>query len=313
MQSVHSDNVEAQLLRVVPVKLGDLLCYPPFKCIHLNTPNRDQLKKDLARYRQKEIMIQLCNDADNYSSTYEELHSKLFAEQKEGIRLIWEYVNMMYQDYDGEEFLKIETSQLDNFKRLSEFYGKFSTLPLEEEKAIIGLFRFYLGFDNFYEECNQLELNKILAKERQAAENTISEDAILEERINEMEIEGSENIQKLFISPVEKFVDEFTGSVKELRCLFKIPRTNTQTGNLHQQICNTAKRQFEETNGDCCLFGLDFTKDEQILNWIHRTNGKYRKLQFPKTIEGMMAINSMKKSFNFLKSLDIAAINTEIY
>ena len=79
-------------------------------------------------------MIQLCNNADNYSSTYEELHSKLFAEQKEGIRLIWEYVNMMYQDYEGDDFLKINASQLDNFKRLSEFYGKFSTLPLEEKK-----------------------------------------------------------------------------------------------------------------------------------------------------------------------------------
>ena len=44
---------------------------------------------------------------------------------------------MMYQDYKGDDFLKIEASQLDNFKRLSEFYGKFSTLPLEEEKAII--------------------------------------------------------------------------------------------------------------------------------------------------------------------------------
>ena len=60
-----------------------------------------------------------------------------------------------------------------------------------------------------------------------------------------MEIEGSENIQKLFISPVEKFMDEFTGSVKELRGLFKIPKINIQTGNLHQQICNTAMRQFE--------------------------------------------------------------------
>ena len=114
MQSVHSDIVEAQLLRVVPVKLGDLLCSPPFKCIHLNTPNRDQLKKDLACYRKNEIMIQLCNNADNYKSTYKELHSKLFAEQKEGIRLIWEYSNMMYQDYKGDN-----ASQLDNFKRLS--------------------------------------------------------------------------------------------------------------------------------------------------------------------------------------------------
>ena len=147
MQSVHPDIVEAQVLRVVPVKIGDQLCYPPFKCIHLNTPNHDQLKKDLARYRQKKIMIQLCKNADNYSSTYEELHSKLFAEQKEGIRLIWEYINMMYQDYDGDGFLKNYKSVFEDFKRLSEFYGRFGTLLLAEEKAIIGLFRFYLGFD----------------------------------------------------------------------------------------------------------------------------------------------------------------------
>ena len=132
---------------------------------------------------------------------------------------------MMYQDYEGDNFLKINATQLDNFKRLSEFYGKFSTLPLKEENAVIGLFRFYLGFDNFYEEWNQLELNKILAKEKaQAAENKTTEDAMLEGKINEMEIEGSVNIQKLFISPVEKFTDEFTGSVKELRGLFKIPK-----------------------------------------------------------------------------------------
>ena len=82
--------------------------------------------------------------------------------------------------------------------------------------------------------------------------------------------------------------------------------------NLHQQICNTAQKQFEETNENCSLFGLDFTKDEQITNWIHRANGSYKKVQFPKTIEGMLSVNLMKKSFNFLKSLDIAAINNEI-
>ena len=101
---------------------------------------------------------------------------------------------MMYQDYEGDDFLKINATQLDNFKRLSEFYGKFSTLPMEEEEAVIGLFRFYLGFDNFYEEWNQLELNKILAKEKAQA------------------------------------------AVKELRGLFKIPKINIQTGNLHQQL-----------------------------------------------------------------------------
>ena len=107
-------------------------------------------------------------------------------------------------------------------------------------------------------------------------------------------------------------MDEYTGSVKELRGLFKISKTNIQTGSLHQQICNTAQKQFGETNGDCSLFGLDFTKDEHITNWIHRANGTYKKVQFPKTLEGMLSVNSMKKSFNFLKSLDIAAINNEI-
>ena len=73
---------------------------------------------------------------------------------------------MMFQDYHGEGFLKNYTSYFENFKRLSQFYGKFSTLPLEEEKSIIDLFRFYLGFDTFYEEVNQLELTEILAKEK---------------------------------------------------------------------------------------------------------------------------------------------------
>ena len=220
-------------------------------------------------------MIQLYKYADDYSSSYEELHSKLFGEQKEGIRLIWEYVNMMFQDYDGENFLKNYRSYFENFKRLSEFYGKFSTLPLEEEKAIIGLFRFFLGFDTFYEEVNQLKLNQILAKEKEQMQDKETT-AQLEEKINEMEIEckeGFENLPKLFISPTEKFMDEFTGSVKELRGLFKIPKANIQTGSLHQQICNTAQKQFEDTNGDCSLFGLDFTKDEQITNWIHRAIG----------------------------------------
>ena len=66
--------------------------------------------------------------ADNYSATYEVLHFKLFAEQKEGIRLIWEYVNMMYQDYDGNEFLKNYKSQLETFKRLSESMKKKESL-----------------------------------------------------------------------------------------------------------------------------------------------------------------------------------------
>ena len=45
---------------------------------------------------------------------------------------------------------------------------------------------------------------------------------------------------------------------------------------------------------------------------MNRTSGACRKLQFPKTIDGMLKVNMLKKSFNFLKSLDIAAINNEI-
>ena len=57
-------------------------------------------------------MIQLYKNANNYSSTYEELHAKLFAEQKEGIRLIWEYIHMVYQDYDGVVFLRTTNQNL---------------------------------------------------------------------------------------------------------------------------------------------------------------------------------------------------------
>ena len=65
-----------------------------------------------------------------------------------------------------------------------------------------------------------------------------------------MEIEGFEDLPKLFISPVENFMDEFTGNVKDPRGLFKVPCENNLEGNLQQQICNTSKNQFEKTNGE---------------------------------------------------------------
>ena len=77
-------------------------------------------------------------------------------------------------------------------------------------------------------------------------------------------------------------MDEYKGSVSELRVLFKISKTNIQNSSLHQQISNIVQKQFEETNGDCGLFGLIFTKDEQIKNCIHRTDATYKKVQFLK-------------------------------
>ena len=52
-------------------------------------------------------------------------------------------------------------------------------------------------------------------------------------------LEGCENLPKLFISPTEKMMDEFDGSVKELRVLFKIQKISIQTGSLHQQMVDT--------------------------------------------------------------------------
>ena len=56
------------------------------------------------------------------------------------------------------------------------------------------------------------------------------------------------NIPKLFITYNERFMDEFKGSVKELR-VFTIPKANVPSGNLHlvtkcatQQKCNSTKQ-----------------------------------------------------------------------
>ena len=42
---------------------------PKFKCIHLTNPGQEQLKKDLYRYRFKEVLIQLFENALDYSAS----------------------------------------------------------------------------------------------------------------------------------------------------------------------------------------------------------------------------------------------------
>ena len=77
-------------------------------------------------------------------------------------------------------------------------------------------------------------------------------------------------------------MDELKGSVKDFRGLFKTPKENTSlvsANTLHQQICLTAKDQFEATKGECCSHGLDF-----ISNWITRAQGNYRSIQLPNTV-----------------------------
>ena len=188
------------------------------------------------------------------------------------------------------------------FKTLSEFYKGNGTLALSEEKNIIGLFRKMVQMDNYFEE---------LARTKQQMANIEKDKNVQGERKEEMEIDGFEDLPKLFISPIEKLMDEFKGSVKEFRGLFKVPKENTSLvsiNTLHQQICITSKDQFESTNGECNLFGLDFSQVEQIANWLSRTEN-YKTLQLPNTAEGFMNVNNIKRIFSFLKSMDIASIN----
>ena len=93
----------------------------------------------------------------------------------------------------------------------------------------------------------------------------------------DMDVGEIEDLPKLFILPAKKFMDEFDGNTKELKGFFEIPTETNFEANLHQQICNTAKNQFESTGGECYLHGLVFTEDEQIDNWISSTNGRYKK------------------------------------
>ena len=88
-----------------------------------------------------------------------------------------------------------------------------------------------------------------------------------------METEVFENLQTLCVPPAKKFMMNFDSSSKDLSGLFKIPEENKIVGSIHQQICNTSKNQYELATGEITLFGLQFTEDEQIRNWISRTNG----------------------------------------
>ena len=180
----------------------------------------------------------------------------------------------MILDCGGEDYLNQMPTDRDIFKKLSEFYKANSTLPVSEEKNIIGLFRKMMQMDNYFE---------VLAKTKQQIADMEKSKKLQGERKEEMDIEGFEDLQKLFISPIAKLMDEFKGSVKEFRGLFKVPRENVSlvlANTLHQQICIMSKDQFESTKGECNLFGLDFTKDEHIATWMSRTEN-YRTYSYP--------------------------------
>ena len=80
--------------------------------------------------------------------------------------------------------------------------------------------------------------------------------------------------------------------------------------NLQQIICNTAKEWFEISNDEMNLFGLSYTKDEQISIWVNRPEETWKKCFSPGHSKGTW--NETKAQFNFLRSLDISNINAEV-
>ena len=160
MQSnIASTNTNAtmQLAKVIPVNINDHLCYPKFMCVHLNYPGQEKLKGNVARYRQKDVLILLFENANNFDWSDQELHSKLFCKKQDGIRITWEYINMMVQYLGGQEFLISYPKDNDTLQKLTDFYDRNGSLPLNAEKSIIGLYRKMMMYDGDVEEVQMVQ------------------------------------------------------------------------------------------------------------------------------------------------------------
>jgi len=296
--------ITEQFQRVVPIKIGETLCYPVFLCLHAKNPGHEQLKRDLQRYRSTyQVLRQLFVEGQNYAASDEWLHSKLFAEKTDGLRMMWEYTNMMFLSIPEETRPRYQR-ELEKIVELNGFHDKCNTLPIQEEKAIISLFRTAMNNDSFVEEFVNLQ-----EQNATTVQPVIRNETITEQKDN-MEVTTDLMLRELYVDPVEKFMDEFTGSATELRGLFRVHTSTAVDSNLQQIICSTAKEWFEKTEGKLNLFGLNFSQDEQISFWVNRTEETYRKLGMPLHVEGFIQNNDTKKQFNFLKSLDVVCRST---
>ena len=136
---MENHSINEQFQRVVPLKIGQTLCYPVFLCLHAKNPGKEQLKKYLHRYRSsKQVLKQLFIEGQNYAASDKCLQAKLFAEKLAGLRLIWEYTNTMFL---WSHICNKYTREITKIAELNAFHEKVNSLPLSEEKAIISLFR----------------------------------------------------------------------------------------------------------------------------------------------------------------------------
>ena len=227
-----------------------------FLCLHAKNPGHEQLKRGLQRYRStKQVLRQLFIEGQNYAASDDWVHSKLFAEKQDGLRMI----NII------ENWLKIA--------ELNGFHDKCNTLPISEEKAIISLFRTAMNMDSFVEEFMNLQ-----EQNATAVQPVIRNEPTTEQRDN-MEVTTDLVLRDLYVDPVERFMDEFVGTAKDLRGLFKIHTSTEVDSNLQQIICSTAKEWFEKSEGKLNLFGLNFTNEEQVSFWVNRTEETDKRLK----------------------------------
>ena len=120
-----SDKDGEQFLKVVPLKMGDCLCYPVFFCLYLKNPSIEQLWKELSRYRStKQILNQLFKAGKNYDATDKWLHSKLFAENPESLRIMWEYTIMRFLFLAAEDATRFSRERGKNAE-LNTFHEKW--------------------------------------------------------------------------------------------------------------------------------------------------------------------------------------------
>ena len=150
--------------------------------------------------------------ANNYELSDKELHSKLFGGKQDGIRIMWEYINMMIQSLGGQEFLTSYPKDNDTFQVLTDFYERTGSLPLSAEKSIISLFRKCLMYDTEVEEVQLVQ---------RSIKNTSTEASAQERKSEAMDVVDTEDLPRLFISPAQKFMDEFNGNSKDLRVFLK--------------------------------------------------------------------------------------------
>ena len=140
-------------------------------------------------------------EGQNYAASDEWLHSKLFAEKLDGLRMIWEYTNMMFLSI-SEDTRNRYQRELAKIVELNGFHDKCNTLPISEEKTIISLFRTAMNMDSFVEEFMNLQ------EQNATSVQPIVRNETTAEQKDNMEVTTDLALRDLYVDPAEKFMDE---------------------------------------------------------------------------------------------------------